>query len=138
MFKYFVRSDDPRRSRETQQNITDISNHQGDAMMWLILCLNFVCFVVITVCYAMINILNRRSSDRSGASKSQKNARQNRVVQNIITAIIATDFLCWVPFSIICALHNLQVIDATDWYVNFTMVVLPINPVINPVLHDKI
>ena len=51
--------------------------------------------------------------------------------------MIATDFLCWVPFSIICALHNLKAIDATNWYVNFTMVVLPINSVINPLLYDN-
>ena len=133
LFKYFVRRDDPRRSREKLQNITDISDHEGDAMMWLILCLNFACFVVITVGYVIINILNRRSSERSGASQNQN----NRAIQNRITAIIATDFLCWVPLSIICALHNLKVIDATDWYVNFTLVLLPINSVINPLLYDN-
>ena len=58
-------------------------------------------------------------------------------MQNRVTAIIVTDFLCWVPFTIICALHNLKIIDATDWYVNFTMVVLPINSVINPLLYDN-
>ena len=38
---------------------------------------------------------------------------------------------------IICALHNLKTIDATEWYVNFTMVLLPINSVINPLLYDN-
>ena len=89
--------------------------------------------MVITVCYAIINVVNKRSSERSGASQSQN----NRAIQNRITAMIATDFLCWVPFSIICALHNLQVFDATNWYVNFTLVVLPINSVINPLLYDN-
>ena len=101
--------------------------------MWLILCLNCACFVVVTMCYTIINTLNTRSSERSGASQSQS----NRAIQNRITAMIATDFLCWVPFTIICALHNLQVIDATYWYVHFTMVVLPINSVINPILYDN-
>ena len=105
--------------------------------MWLILCLNSSCFIVITVCYAIINILTRRSSTRSGSSQNPSIIRENRRIQNRITAIIATDFLCWVPFSIICALHNLKVIDATDWYVNFTMVLLPINSVINPLLYDN-
>ena len=51
--------------------------------------------------------------------------------------IIATDFLCWGPFIIVCALHNVQFIDASDWYVYFAMIVLPINSVINPLLYDK-
>ena len=51
--------------------------------------------------------------------------------------MIATDFLCWVPFSLICALHNLKAIDATEWYATFTMVALPINSVINPLLYDN-
>ena len=34
-------------------------------------------------------------------------------------------------------LHNLWIIDATDWYVSFGMIVLPINSVINPLLYDK-
>ena len=137
LFKYFVRRDDPRRSREVLENITDISDHRGDAMMWIVLCLNFACFVVITVCYAIINILTRRSSGRPGSFQNPDIIRQNRAMQNRVTAIIATDFFCWVPLSIICALHNLQVIDATDWYVNLTMLLLPINSVINPLLYDN-
>ena len=119
------------------QNITDIGDHKGDAMVWLILCLNFTCFVVITVCYVIINILTRRSSERSGASQNESIVDQNRNIQIRISAIIATDFLCWVPLSLICVLHNLKAIDATDWYANFTMVALPINSVINPLLYDN-
>ena len=137
LFKFFVRRDDPRRSREVLQNFTDISDHKGDAMMWLILCLNFACFFVISVCYVIINVLNRRCSERSGASQNRNAVKKNRAVQNRITAIIATDFMCWVPLTIICALHNLKAIDATDWYVYFTMFVLPINSVINPILYDN-
>ena len=40
-------------------------------------------------------------------------------------------------YLIISALHNLKVIDATEWYLNFAMIVLPINSVINPLLYDK-
>ena len=137
LFKYFVRRDDPRRSRETLQDFTDIIDHKGDAMMWLILIMNLSCFIVITVCYVIINILTRRSSERSGATQNESVIKQNMAIQKKITAIIATDFVCWVPFSIICALHNLKGIDATGWYVNFSMVVLPINSVINPLLYDN-
>jgi hypothetical protein len=55
-----------------------------------------------------------------------------------IAIIIGTDFACWVPFIIICSLHNLvDSFDATDWYGEFAMIVLPINSVINPVLYDS-
>ena len=137
LFKYFVRRDDPRRSRAVVQNVTDIGDYKGDAVVWLILCLNLTCFFVITVCYVIINIQTRRSSERSGASQNESVIDQNRTIQNRISAIIATDFLSWVPFSLICALHNLQAIDATDWYVNLSMIVLPINSVINPFLYDN-
>ena len=106
--------------------------------MWLILCLNFACFFVITVCYVIINVLNRRCSEKSGSSQNRLTAKKNRAIQKRITAIIATDFMCWVPFSIICALHNLKVIDATDWYVYLPMLGLPINSVINPLLYDNV
>ena len=137
LFKYFVRRDDPRRSRNKLQNMTDIIDHKGDAMMWSILTLNLACFVVISVCYVFIFVFTKRSSDRTGATQNQSVIKMIKTLQNKVTLIIATDFLCWVPFSIICGLHNLKVIDATDWYVNFSMVVLPINSVINPLLYGN-
>ena len=53
-----------------------------------------------------------------------------------ITIIITTDFCCWIPFIVICALHFLEALDATPWYSIFSMIVLPINSVINPLLYD--
>ena len=53
-----------------------------------------------------------------------------------IAIIIATDFCCWVPFITICVLHSLEVFDATPWYGLFSMIILPINSVINPLLYD--
>ena len=55
-----------------------------------------------------------------------------------IAIIISTDFLCWVPFIVVCALHSLDIIDATPWYSLFSMVILPINSVINPLLYDDV
>lgn len=62
---------------------------------------------------------------------------RNRKVQRKISIIIATDFLCWVPFVIVCCLHTLAVLDATPWYAFFSILVLPINSVINPLLYDS-
>ena len=55
-----------------------------------------------------------------------------------IGIIIATDFCCWIPFIVICALHFLAVLDATPWYSLFSMIILPINSVINPFLYDDV
>ena len=55
-----------------------------------------------------------------------------------ISIIITTDFPCWVPFIGICMVHYLEILDATPWYSIFSMVILPINSVINPILYNDI
>jgi hypothetical protein len=62
---------------------------------------------------------------------------EDRAMQKTITLIVMTDFLCWIPFIVVCALHNLGQIDATKWYVNFAMLLLPLNSVINPLIYSK-
>ena len=62
---------------------------------------------------------------------------RNRRMQQKISTIIATDFLCWIPFAIVCCLHATEIVDATSWYGLFSLVILPINSVINPLLYDK-
>ena len=121
-FKYFVQKDDPQR-----------------LFVWSIIAVNFTCFAFISVSYLMIGILSRRSSQSLAGSQNndQIQKRNNRMNQRI-AIIIATDFLCWVPFILICVLHSLEVIDATPWYGIFSMVILPINSVINPLLYDDV
>jgi hypothetical protein len=137
LFKYFVRSDDPRKSRgfSDQENIVD---NKENAMMWTMLGVNLFCFVLIALSYVMINIKTRQSAKRSGQDENPARVRENRAIQTRVTIIIGTDFACWVPFIIICFLHNLGSFDATYWYGTFAMIVLPINSVINPVLYDNI
>ena len=137
LFKYFVRSDDPRRSRQllaTEENITD---QKGNAMVWVMLCINLFCFILITVSYVIINVTAAKSSKGSGQTSSPEATQKNRKMRNRIALIIATDFACWVPFIVISALHNLGAIDATSWYLTFAMLVLPLNSVINPLLYDN-
>ena len=137
LFKYFVRSDDPRRSRTTTNVEKDMIDVKGDIIVWLMLGVNLLCFVVITLSYFLINIKTRKSSRSSGQNNNPQALRRSRAMQNRIAIIIATDFACWVPFIIISGLHNLGSIDATDWYVTFAMIVLPLNSVINPLLYDN-
>ena len=136
LFKYFVRSDDPRRSRGSLEDENVIDN-KGNAMVWIMLGVNFFCFVVIFMSYLMINIKTRQSSRSSGQDENPVRARENREIKIRVAIIIGTDFTCWVPFIIISSLHNVSLIDATKWYVTFAMIALPINSVINPLLYDS-
>ena len=105
--------------------------------VWATLSMNFVCFFVISVSYIVIGFLSMKSSKSVANARDDKQTRaRNRRMNRKIAIIIGTDFLCWVPFIVTCALHFLEVIDATEWYSLFSMVILPINSVINPLLYD--
>ena len=45
-----------------------------------------------------------------------------------------TDFLCWIPFIIVCLLHYFEIYDAIKLYPVFSILILPINSVVNPLL----
>ena len=139
LFKYFVRADDARRSRLSLDGLSDgdTAGIQGDPVVWTMLAVNFLCFVIISCCYIVITVQTRRSSQRSGQRDNPERLKEERAIQNKIILIIATDFLCWVPLIIISALHIINHIDATDWYVTFVMIVLPLNSIINPIVYDK-
>ena len=116
LFKYFVSDEDPQR-----------------VYSWSILAINFICFIIISFSYFIINV---RTVQSGKVVNNQQVNDRNKAMQRKISLIIATDFLCWVPFVIICCLHSLSVVDATPWYALFSLVVLPINSVINPLLYD--
>ena len=127
LFKYFVRTDDARRSRQSPGSGAKMS----DPVAWTMLTLNFSCFVVMISSYIALLINQRKGSvNPHGSNKRAK-------LQLKIFIILLTDFLCWVPFIIISAFHNLEVLDATEWYVSFAMIVLPLNSVINPLIYDE-
>ena len=119
LFKYFVNAEDPQRN-----------------FVWTILAVNFVCFVFITVSYLVIGIISYRSSKSlTKTGGNEQISRRNRKMNMRITIIITTDFLCWIPFIVICVLHSFDVLDATPWYSLFSMIILPINSVINPLIY---
>ena len=120
LFKYFVTPADP------QSGFT-----------CSILILNFLCFIVITVSYIIIHFKSVISSKRiRGDSCGDIFVKRNRAVQRKITLIIISDFLCWMPFITTCLLHYYQTVDASSWYSTFSIIILPINSVINPLLYD--
>lgn len=111
LFKYFVTPDDP-------QRVYSLS----------VLSVNFLCFIAITTSYLYINFI---------ATSVQTNNR-TAALQRKVAVIILTDFLCWVPFIIFSLLHYSEVINATKYYNLCSIVILPVNSVINPLLYDDL
>ena len=120
LFKFFVSPDEPQ-----------------STFSWSILATNFVCFGVISTSYLIVFVITSTSSlSRSqGVTRDLVRSRNNRL-QRKISVIILTDFLCWVPFIIICFLHTIDRIDASPWYTLLSILILPINSIINPLLYD--
>jgi hypothetical protein len=135
LFKYFVKNTDPQRH-----------------FVWAIVGLDLLCFCIIAACYVVIGVItskssraiNRNLTDSSDRVYSKKDKRNNETTKRLrktnrkIAIIIGTNFICWVPFIFICAFHSFDVLDATPWYSIFSIVILPINSMINPFLYDDI
>ena len=122
LFKFFVSSHEPQ-----------------TAFSWSILTVNFVCFGAISISYLIVFAITSTSSSRlsKGATGTLVRNRNHRL-QRKVSVIILTDFLCWVPFIIICLLHTKRIVDASPWYALLSILILPINSVINPLLYDDI
>ena len=122
LFKYFLKSNDP------QQRF-----------VFSVLIINVLCFYAISISYVHISLNTVRKSKVltkcPGSARNQIKER-NKKLQQRIAIIIATDFVCWVPFVFICFLHFFDVMEATAFYSFFSIIVLPINSIINPIFYD--
>ena len=123
IFKYFVRIDDAQ-----------------IFFVWTMLSVNLFCFAIITFSYVAVNIYTIRSSSTVAAGNNSNDAmrNRNRKLQRKVSIIITTDFLCWIPFTVVALLHLFSAINATSWYSLFSIIILPINSVINPLIYDHI
>ena len=128
LFKYFVRSDDARRSKYSSSLVTE-----QDPIVWTMLTINLVCFIIMSISYVIMLVVRKKSTMRLIGHDSTEDER----VERRVTAMIVTDFLCWVPFIIVSALHNSHTIDASSWYASFAMIVLPVNSVVNPLIYNE-
>ena len=120
LFKYFVGNDDPQKS-----------------FVWNILVINSFCFLFIWISYLTIAMISYKSTKNLSDAKGNKQVsiRTNKMNRRI-SSIIAANFVCWVPFLIVCILHSFNVVDATRWYSLFSMIILPLKSVINPLACD--
>ena len=87
--------------------------------------------------YIIIHFISTKSSNQFSANEANEHLKsRNKRLQRKITLIIMTDFCCWIPFIVMCFLHSVEVTDASPYYSLFSIIVLPINSVINPLLYD--
>ena len=118
LFKYFVDKSDP-------QHMFSL----------FVLFINFICFIVITNCYILVwKVPVTSSRSFAGRTQNPEASRKARNMQRKIALMISTDFLCWIPVIITSLLHFCEIIDATSYYGFFSIVVLPINSLINPLI----
>eukprot|EP00116_Pleurobrachia_bachei_P005060 sb/3465322/ len=85
MFKFFVLPDDPQ-----------------VAFVWFYISLHLLCFVCVAVCHILILVLSNKAA--VPGTEQRKSKRLGRKV----TLVCVTDFCCWLPFLICCALHTAE------------------------------
>ena len=123
LFKFFVTPDDPQR-----------------VFTIVVLSIIILCFAIVTAAYITINVITIKSSKSLLVSRGPTAnviKKRNQQLQRKIATIILTDFLCWVPFVLVCFLHYFDALDATAQYGLFSIIILPINSVINPFLYSE-
>ena len=87
------------------------------------------------LCFCLFHFYQFNEEDNTIHTKPKAETKKN-ILQRRISFMIGTDFLCWVPFVTVCCLHTLAVVDATPWYGLFSIIFLPVNSVINPLVYD--
>ena len=117
VFKYLVTRSDPQKGYTLLVLLTDLT-----------------CFLVIALSYLILFYKTQASS--SGMKGNKQIQKRNRKLQIKVSLIILTDLLCWIPFIIVGFLHFGEEIDATPWYPVFSIIILPINSVINPIFYN--
>eukprot|EP00116_Pleurobrachia_bachei_P002545 sb/3462807/ len=111
LFKFFVLPDDPQL-----------------VFVWSYISLQFLCFLTVALCHTLIGALVTRNNVAEGSNLASK-------LNGKIMLICLTDFCCWMPFLICCALHTAEVVDMSPWY-QVSLTILSINSVINPLLYN--
>ena len=113
IFKFFVTKQDP-------QRVFSIA----------ILSVNLVCFFIITISYIRILQISLMSNKAVG-----RRNESSLLLQTKVSMIILSDALCWIPFIIFAFLHYQEIENAEKHYVLFSVILLPINSVVNPIIY---
>ncbi|XP_072043382.1 uncharacterized protein [Amphiura filiformis] len=94
---------------------------------------NLLCFMVVAACYIQIFQTARTTSKQ--AARTQTHDEEIRMARKM-SALVFTDFFCWVPLCITCILAQCNLIEVPpEMYVWIIGFILPINSSINPFLY---
>lgn len=103
-----------------------------------ILLFNFFCLVFIVLGYAKIYLNTKKSGKAVQTRRNEKAEKKAKKMRFRISLIILTDLLCWLPIIFMgfvsYAKHELS--DTT--HIISTIVILPINSLINPIIYSKL
>ena len=116
LFNYFVRSD----------------NHQR----WFsctILATNMLCVLIIATSYIIVTKATSKSITIAG-QHNQSHLKRNRKIQRKLSILIMTDIFAWIPFFFVCFIHFFEISNTARWHSVFSVVIIPLNSVVNPVL----
>ena len=114
--------------------LTVVSGHKLASYFSIVIFigLNLICFIVIANCYLQIFLIARESSRKVKSSAKNKELRMALKM----SAVILTDFFCWVPLAVMCLLVQCGAFTLGPgmyaWTVGF---ILPINSALNPFLY---
>ena len=97
--------------------------------------LNFLAFISMAVCYALLFFQLSRRSKFLGESKSKGSSEKESKMGKRIATLIATDFLCWVPICIMCYVRIKGGELPNIAYQITAVFLLPINSVLNPFIY---
>eukprot|EP00116_Pleurobrachia_bachei_P001251 sb/3461513/ len=128
LFKFFVLPDDPQFAFSLTYQI-----------------LNLICLSIICSCYACIEASSRKSlanlrmnqeNVRNHNPGLQARIKRQQKIQRKVSMIIVTDLICWLPLLTVSFCHMAGVVDATPYYGIFSVIILPVNSTINPLLYS--
>ena len=118
VFKYLVRKQDPQY-----------------VFVWISHSIQILSFFTISMAYILIARKSSLYAPKLADKKANKSiGKRSRKVQRKVAIIILSDFVSWIPFIFVCVLHSTDVLDATAWYSIFSLILNPLNAVINPLI----
>ncbi|XP_072180194.1 uncharacterized protein [Diadema setosum] len=103
----------------------------------LFLGINLILFLFILVCYVIIFVNVRRSTEAIGASSHVSSSRDQEIkLAAKMAVIVGTDFCCWMPVIIMGILSQTGLVELpVALYAWCAVFILPINASLNPYLY---
>ena len=123
LFKYFIR---------LEVNSADSQTTDRNKMTWCMLVVMTTCIVLTTV----VSILaeKKKSSVYEVQNESELSLDKEQLKRKISVSVGTYVIFC-VLFVIVSLLHNFGIINASAWHVQFTLIILSLNSVINPLIY---